>query len=572
MNPDETKFSMLRLLISKALDGSAAPDQMKQLSDLLIEDSQLRRYYLEYIQIHIGLRRLHEKDSSVLKNNTEEIFDRQLWEELARNENTAETIEIELSKNAAAVEPEIPIPARQSVRINKFSIYTVLTAAAALLLMIAYIHFNPAIQPTVAVITDTMNGRWDTQIPMQIGDDIKTEPKKLREGIIKLAFDSGVEVVIEAPAEFTPVSINKLILQKGKAFAHVPGNAIGFTIDTPGSSVVDLGTEFGIYVDTQNDSEVHVVQGKVNLIAGSASRTKQSEIVGQAEARQVGFLSKTIEKVNFCNNFFVRDISSRDKTISYGSPLNLAWVLAGSNGFTPAKDTGGIDPASGKYNPTVIQHMNRQGDKSYHVISDRPFIDGVFVPNQSSVVSSTGHQFGFPDTSNEYWSDITANPVLIYTNFDLTGNIQSKDPLVVSLYHGAQTDSASLPLIFMHSNQGITFDLDRIRQAQRGTEIVRFQAKCGVASNVSRFVKMQSEFWVLIDGQSYFHHITEGIPGEKIRSASQEQISDVKTIDIPILPSQRFLTLATTDGGDSSAYDWCIFENPVLVLAPRGLK
>ena len=78
--------------------------------------------YLEYIQIHIGLRRLHEKDSSVLKSNTEEIFDRQLWEELARNENTAETIEIELSKDAAAVKPEIPIPARQSVRINKFSI------------------------------------------------------------------------------------------------------------------------------------------------------------------------------------------------------------------------------------------------------------------------------------------------------------------------------------------------------------------------------------------------------------------------------------------------------------------
>lgn len=572
MNSDETKFSMLRLLISKALDGSATPDQMKQLSDLLIEDSQLRRYYLESIQIHIGLRRLHEKDSSVLKNNTEEIFDRQLWEELARNENTAETIEIELSKDTAAVEPEIPIPARQSVRINKFSIYTMLTAAAALLLMIAYIHFNPAIQPTVAVIADTMNGRWDTQIPMQIGDDIKTEHKKLVAGVIKLAFDSGVNVVVEAPAEFTPVAANRMTLQKGKAFAHVPGNAIGFTIDTPGSSIVDLGTEFGIYVDTQNDSEVHVIQGKVNLIAGSAGRTKQSEIVGRAEARQVSFLSKTIEKVNFCNNFFVRDISSRNKKVWYGEPLNLAWVMTGGNGFKSDEDTVGIDPATGDYHSTITQEMHRKGNKSYHIISDRGFVDGVFVPNGPGVVSSAEHTFAFPYTCGEYWSDITSNPFVTDATYNDNKEIISSQMLPVSLARGDNNVPQNSPLILMHSNAGITFDLNKIRQDLPGVEVSRFQAICGTSQNV--VVKMRSEFWVLLDGVCVFHHDSASIDAKKVEMASvpKDRISDSKTIDIQIAPGQRFLTLVTTDGGDGDACDWCVFENPVLELVPKALK
>jgi hypothetical protein len=571
MNPDETKLSAMRLLIAASLDGTATPDQVTQLGDLLIVDSHLRRYYLEYIQIHIGLRRLHEKDNSILKSNTEDVFDRQLWEELAQNEKTAETIEIESVRDKSEDKTEIQLPVKPAARINKFSIYTMLTAAAALLLTFTYIYFNPATQPVVASIADMMNGQWDTLTPMQTGDDIRTEHYSLRAGFVKLAYDSGANVVIEAPAEFTPLSTNKILLHKGKVFAHVPGNAIGFTIDTPGSSIIDLGTEFGVYVNEQNSSQVHVAQGKVNLIAGLSGRTRQSEIVQQAQARQVSKAGQTIEKVNYSNNFFARDISSRDKTISYGSPLNLAWVLAGSNGFTPAQDTGGIDPATGKYNPTVIQQMNRQGTNSYHPVTGQMFIDGVFVPNGPSVVSSAEHRFsGFPYTTKEFWSDVTSNPAMISNKVDENNKVISQEILTVSLYHGADTNP--VPLIFLHSNQGITFDLNRIRQAQLGTELIRFKAKCGVSGNISNFIRMRSEFWVLIDGQQFFHHVTEGIPEEKMRSFSKEQVSDVKTIDIPILPDQRFLTLAATDGGDGSAYDWCIFENPVLILAPRGLK
>jgi hypothetical protein len=71
---------------------------------------------------------------------------------------------------------------------------------------------------------------------------------------------------------------------------------------------------------------------------------------------------------------------------------------------------------------------------------------------------------------------------------------------------------------------------------------------------------MKHDYWVLLDGQLAWSY-----------SELNENLS-VQTIDIPIRPEQSYLTLATTDAGDSHAYDWCLFGNPVLVPAPKGLE
>ena len=71
---------------------------------------------------------------------------------------------------------------------------------------------------------------------------------------------------------------------------------------------------------------------------------------------------------------------------------------------------------------------------------------------------------------------------------------------------------------------------------------------------------MKHDFWVLLDGQQVFHY-------------SQAAGDDTaQTIYIPIHPEQSYLTLATTDGGDNTSYDWCLYENAVLELAPKGLQ
>ncbi len=59
---------------------------------------------------------------------------------------------------------------------------------------------------------------------------------------------------------------------RGKLRATVPPQAVGFTIGSPNLDVVDLGTEFGLQVEAEGKTEVHVFKGKVELHNPGADR------------------------------------------------------------------------------------------------------------------------------------------------------------------------------------------------------------------------------------------------------------------------------------------------------------
>lgn len=88
---------------------------------------------------------------------------------------------------------------------------------------------------------------------------------ELTEGSITLRFDSGVDVSIEAPARFTVVDSLRMKMDAGRARAIVPETGHGFVIQTPTADVEDLGTEFGVYVSEEQDVELHVFAGEVNV-------------------------------------------------------------------------------------------------------------------------------------------------------------------------------------------------------------------------------------------------------------------------------------------------------------------
>ncbi|MCB1090325.1 MAG: FecR domain-containing protein, partial [Verrucomicrobiae bacterium] len=60
--------------------------------------------------------------------------------------------------------------------------------------------------------------------------------------------------------------------EQGKLTADVPKAATGFVINTPRVNVVDIGTRFGVSVEENGDSEVHVMQGvvEVSRLTGNA--------------------------------------------------------------------------------------------------------------------------------------------------------------------------------------------------------------------------------------------------------------------------------------------------------------
>jgi hypothetical protein len=70
---------------------------------------------------------------------------------------------------------------------------------------------------------------------------------------------------VEGPAELDLLSNMQVVCRKGKVRAHVPPQAQGFAIDTPHHRAVDLGTEFAINVSDDELTEVHVIDGEVEL-------------------------------------------------------------------------------------------------------------------------------------------------------------------------------------------------------------------------------------------------------------------------------------------------------------------
>jgi hypothetical protein len=142
-------------------------------------------------------------------------------------------------------------------------------------------HDNPATSDNraVAVICQASRASWsDPNLPLNNGVSLPPGSFKLETGLIQIEFFSGASVIIEAPAQFELVSPNRIVCDLGKIRAHVPSQAIGFTIATPTYSAVDLGTEFTVQVQPTGESQFQVLEGKVDL---RSNRNDQSVVAQQ---------------------------------------------------------------------------------------------------------------------------------------------------------------------------------------------------------------------------------------------------------------------------------------------------
>lgn len=98
-----------------------------------------------------------------------------------------------------------------------------------------------------------------------VGDRLGDEIIRLFAGSVELTFDQGAVVAVDGPVEFRPRATGQLELRRGRLLASVPQKAIGFTVSTPTSKIVDLGTEFEVAVNDTGESDVQVLKGEVEV-------------------------------------------------------------------------------------------------------------------------------------------------------------------------------------------------------------------------------------------------------------------------------------------------------------------
>ena len=88
-------------------------------------------------------------------------------------------------------------------------------------------------------------------------------------------FDSGAEIILEAPATVEVLDAMNCRLKRGTVVADVPPSAHGFSIDTTQAKVVDWGTKFGLSAGDNGNYRVQVLEGRVDVNRKDGAQARQ---------------------------------------------------------------------------------------------------------------------------------------------------------------------------------------------------------------------------------------------------------------------------------------------------------
>lgn len=182
---------------------------------------------------------------------------------------------------------------------------------------------------THAVITslDDASGRFG-QTPLAQGQRLAEGTLRLDRGLAEITFDTGAEVTLEGPALLELESEHKARLAAGRASARVPEQARGFVIHTPSSYIRDLGTAFAVEVRDGCETDLHVLEGEVEVAATGRQAKIPPQILGQSKA--VRLAAGTISPINFRAD----DPALRRQTRSAKIPPCVHWPFDSWDGNT----------------------------------------------------------------------------------------------------------------------------------------------------------------------------------------------------------------------------------------------
>ena len=151
---------------------------------------------------------------------------------------------------------------------------------------------GPALKNPVATLTATHNAQWaggPASAGLGIGDELHpNQTLTLTAGFAEITTSQGAVAILEAPAtiELTHNN-NALRLHAGKLVGICETDSSkGFVVKTTQADIVDLGTRFGVVASRTGTTEVHVIEGIVEVAPASTTHATSAKpqrlIAGQA--------------------------------------------------------------------------------------------------------------------------------------------------------------------------------------------------------------------------------------------------------------------------------------------------
>ena len=234
-------------MVSRLVDQRLSPAEAARLNTLLLESPEARARYQEFLDNHEALCAIYPGG----------IYSSSLDSKLA--------------------EVELPAAPKQTAQLPRSAWLQWAGVAAAIVIAVGAFIERSDVAPRaessgarlVAAVDVVWQGNSRTEAPnasLLPGAALSLGDLALAEGTIELEFGDGARVSIQGPAKFELRNRGHIHLESGNLVARIPEEALGFVVTTPEAEVVDLGTEFGLSVSEGGRTDVHVIDGLVEVL------------------------------------------------------------------------------------------------------------------------------------------------------------------------------------------------------------------------------------------------------------------------------------------------------------------
>lgn len=350
-------------LIVAYLDDRLDDAGAQRLSEILVADAEARRLYVATcMQARVIASRLgpeleakaaprmadHDESMTILREvlELEEQAHLRRQEALAeqRAQEEAEAIERRKSLSVLLGQVESVPPVRHYV-IPRWAVYGAAAAVAAMLLMLVLPWLSPADTPAptpapqpivrnvepapdvLAQLNDSFDLRWaaDSALPTNTGDLVAGE-YHLERGCVRLEMVGGGDIIVQAPARFRIDSDQQVTLWSGRLVGHCPTLGRELIVQTPGATVVDIGTEFGVLVDQHGASQVHVFDGIVEITPSSRAANSTPQRITRGQARHIDESGEHIAPIEHHELAFMRGDEFRANVEANRGSAYHRWV------------------------------------------------------------------------------------------------------------------------------------------------------------------------------------------------------------------------------------------------------
>ena len=289
--------SRIETLLEKFQDGSLNEDECRELMEWFDEDESRIAVFADELRMANALAALHVLDSDGIAPVVADSLSRAAAA-TDISQGVRRQIESSQERGTAYVE--------RSNRWNGKWVAAWLASAAAILLCLGWFALPTSDTPrdsiaVIAHVTHQVDAVWAKEIELPDGE-ITAGLLELEAGIVRLDFDNGASVTLQGPAAYEITGPMETRLHHGILTARIPESAIGFTVETTAMDVVDLGTAFGVSVNSDGVTDVSVFEGSVEV----RPQGVRSDLVLEGEAVRGGGEGKQFANVQFDSSAFER--------------------------------------------------------------------------------------------------------------------------------------------------------------------------------------------------------------------------------------------------------------------------